>query len=444
MYSHESDVPRYERPDTPAAGDVSCGKTTDPNLIHKARQLVARVYAERGFIQPENISDDGVIGERHDPDQHNADYYVVIDHEDDVIATARTIRHEDARALDSFPLVRDHIEALDPAIVDDIENRYGWENVREISGLARDRAADPKKLAATQLYKAMFLDAWKENDGNEQVFVMACNPNLRTTLEQLFGDSIQQMGPPLDYPGQPAEPVMFTTRAGAIETINRSKDKKNPYRKLHQQVVEFFLHGPEANTLDPHIVDALRANGYDAIVSSIEKKEWGTLNNDRELKRMRRLGAYGILADKAQKYKPELIAGALLTGYTVARTAAVAVGVSPSTDVDWRIFLGIELATTAPYVWAAGDIIRNTDTPPEDRSRARSMGAYATYYGSLLAPYGYIVAAGGATTPAALATTAGMAALPLVAKYAKQPVTRIIQRVRRRGVLPDDGLGVDN
>lgn len=444
MHNYESGSPQYERPLVPASGEVACGKTTDPLLIHQARRLVARIYAERGFIQPEAITDDGTIDERYDPDQRNADYYVVVDHSDTVIATARTIRHDETRARDSFPLLRDHIDELDPDVIDRLENEHGWENVKELSGLARDRTADPKKLAATQLYKAMFLDAWKENDGHEQVFIMACNPGLRTTLGQLFGSSIEQLGPALDYPGQPAEPVMFATRSGAVETIERSRDKKNPYRKLHQQVVEFFLHGEGASTLDSHIIDALRANDYDTIVRSISTGDWEAIDDDRELRKMRKLGAYGILADKIQKYKPELIAGGLLTGYTVARTAAVAVGVSPSTDVDWRVFLGIELATTAPYVWAAGDIIRNTDTPPEDRSRSRTMGAYATYYGSLLAPYGYIVAAGGATTPAALATTAGMAALPLVAKYAKQPVTRMSNRLRRPNASPDDSLGTDS
>ena len=64
----------------------------------------------------------------------------------------------------------------------------------------------------------------------------------------------------------------------------------------------------------------------------------------------------------------------------------------PVTNADWRVFLDIELATTAPYVWGIGDLARNANN--DDYKTSRKISAYALAGSAFVAPYAYLAAEG--------------------------------------------------
>lgn len=101
-----------------------------------------------------------------------------------------------------------------------------------------------------------------------------------------------------------------------------------------------------------------------------------------------------------RRYRPEIIASIFLVVYTAVRTVVVAQGISPVSSVDWRVFLGIELVTTIPYVWAMGDLMRRAarqsgTSPAQMRRRIFAMTVAAS---SLLAPYVYLAVYGSLAT----------------------------------------------
>lgn len=91
--------------------------------------------------------------------------------------------------------------------------------------------------------------------------------------------------------------------------------------------------------------------------------------------------------------RPEMVASALLLGYTAVRTWLVKDHVSPDTDVDWRIFLGLEIATTWPYAKGMGTLIRSAQNP-DAFTRKQKVSAGVVAGTSFMAPYAYVIAEG--------------------------------------------------
>ena len=60
------------------SNDMECFSTDDPELILKARRLMADVYLKRDFVTPSDITDEGVLSEESDPYGSHSTYYVVV------------------------------------------------------------------------------------------------------------------------------------------------------------------------------------------------------------------------------------------------------------------------------------------------------------------------------------------------------------------------------
>lgn len=95
------------------------------------------------------------------------------------------------------------------------------------------------------------------------------------------------------------------------------------------------------------------------------------------------------------------------------------------------MFLGIELATTPTYVWAAGDLVRHAGD--KMRSWTRKLGAQAVAATSFAAPYGYL-AVGGAMDSYQGATVAG----GLLTIGAVPAIGRFVKKVRQKRKIEDN------
>lgn len=352
-----------------------CSATQDPEMIYSARKLVADRYLNLGFVTSEDIVD-GVMSAEADPYAAHSTYYVVTDPKNgEIVATSRRIHYDPSSGEKSFPLL-DHKDQIDESYLERID-ALGIENCVEISSLVRNPAYRPDNQVTLQLYREMFQDAWASGSEGEKVFLMACKPKLFTRFKQLFDGSMQRIGPDIDYPGEKVVPAMFELLDGSVDLIRKSKGVY-PHRPIHRAVIRFMFEGADGSNYDRSILAALEYSNFDDITQKIN-------------------GAPSIpeqsMSEKISHRKPEIIAAASLLGYTALRTYGVAEGVSPHTDVDWRIFLGIEALTTPSYVLGMGDMIRSA-IKPELYTRMQRLKAAGLGIGSLIAPYAYVVAEG--------------------------------------------------
>lgn len=400
-----------------------CFVTKDPVVIQEARRLVADRYLQLGFIQATDIDENGVMTAEADPYAKDATYYVLTDPEThNIVATSRTIHYSAEKGDKSFPLW-DHKDELDPESVKRIEE-IGLERLVEIASLVRNPAYKPDRQITMQLYRKMIQDFWAEGPDKVGAFFMACKPSLFRNFKIMFDGSVGQIGPQLDYPGEPVIPAMFEMQKGTLNLIHASNLPlyKNRHNWVHGKVVSFMMDGLKHDAISPDIVDALYANGFQDVFKDTAQA------NQQEKTGLRQA---------LEKRKPEIIGGTALLAYTAARTVAVAKAIDPGTHVSWEAFLAIEAGTTAPYVYGIGDLVRSI-SKPEDYSKSQRVRAALLAGGSFIAPYAYLAAEGQGMSDSAWA---GMAAFVL---YGVAEVRKKVKKAKQlRQQLPVSDGQVD-
>lgn len=415
--------------------DNRCIATDDPVLIQKARRLMAKEYLRHNFITANDIDENGVLTEASDPYGEHSTYFVVTaNNGQDVAATARTIHYNYAMGEKSFPLFK-YKSALETEAMDEL-GVIGYENLIEVSALVRDKALSKDNTAAMKLYKTMFQHTCYGDDSGKATWIMACSPVLYDNFKLLFGDSMNRIGPDLPYPGQPAIPAMFPIKDGAEHIIDISRDRHNKYAGVQRGLTNYFLIGADSSRLYDDTLQALDKFGYDKLRARLAIGSWGDIDkSERNALRTIKAGAViGKGREMIRQYRPELVATAGLLGYTAIRTGIVADGISSVSNVDWRIFLGIELATTPPYVWGIGDLAKNATN--EEYSTKRKIGAYALTSSAFTAPYAYLAAEGAAQSHQGLIVAGGLivlAAIPAAVKAIKRKFTKKSQTSNLNG-----------
>ncbi|MCA9338117.1 hypothetical protein KC949_01035 [Candidatus Saccharibacteria bacterium] len=397
--------------------------THDPELIKKAQQLTARTYLQRKFITPSEVGPDGTMTPESDPYADHATYYVMtVNGGQDVAGTMRIIHYNHDKGADSFPMMK-YFEQYTPEMQQKIMD-IGLENIFELSSLVRDRELDANGEASMGLYKQMYIDAI--NSGNNNLTgLLALNPYLYKQFEVLFRGTLKRLGPDLPYPGQDASPALLNFYDTSMTMISQSRDRKNPYRGVHEASVGYFLNGLSYNEINPDVVDKLIEHGYDEYAHNILHGDWG---DEAEVARqtmrdIKKGFVIGKVRECVRHYRPEILVSAGLLAYTAARTGVVAEAMAPVSDVDWRVFLAAELVTIPPYVWGVGDLARNAGDP--QYGRTRKLGAYAAAGASFVTPYAYLAVEGGMSSQQGIVAAGGlaaMAAVPAVAKKVRKAI----------------------
>jgi hypothetical protein len=206
------------------------------DLIEKAQQLHASVYLSRGFINPEDINEDGRI--HHGADVHQAhSYYFVVALEGkkgtQIIATIRQIEATTQKGMASFPIlekvvvhewVEKELKGVSPS------------TVVEISGLAKRRGAS--SAAVLLLYREMWYRSLR--DGHS-LWLMACDTRLYERLVVLFEGAIFQIGDLAKYQGGDVIPALcrpFEVVPALLRTVAKSRLQKKVF---HRKILEFLL-----------------------------------------------------------------------------------------------------------------------------------------------------------------------------------------------------------
>lgn len=393
-------------------GDL-CGVIEDPALILRARQMVADRYLKRKYITAEEIGDDGTI--RGDDSHSHAQYLADLltsDEDSPIIGTLRKINWDPEKGDESFPVWL-HKQKFDPEAVKAIE-ADGLENCVEVSALVKSPKLDKDHLSTLRLYRSLLhgsLEKYAET-GKEETYLMATSPVLFKMFKQSFNGYISRIGEDLDYPGQDVIPAVIRPRNGLLDAIKQmgEKDFDNPQLEF---TINFFIDGIDKSKVDPELADALTQaeERKSAQSEQVGVEEVPTVADSSK-------GEPGFTKELIAKRKPEIVAAAGLIGYTVLRTLGVAKGISPDTDVDWRVFLGIEVATTPTYVKGMGDLIRST-LKPEAYTRRQKIGATALAGSSFIAPYAYVLGEGADMPKTALAGVVAVLGASAASVYSK-------------------------
>jgi hypothetical protein len=442
-----SNTPEYKEAGSPAAvrstartgfksgkhmnDDMECFSTDDPELILKARQLMADVYLKRDFVTDSEINHLGVLSEESDPYASHSTYYVVVPkNQKTVLATVRIINFDPRKGESSFPVLRYKKDFDSRALA--VLASAGTDNLVEVSALARDKDLAASGTAALMLYKRIFIDACYEDQNGKKSLIMACNPMLYKAFGLLFGESFMRLGPDLPYPGQPASPAILRAEDAAVNIAKASRDKKNPYRGVQEGVVKYFGAGADASLMSDEILSALDTYGYGDLVGKMRTNDWDDVaqREKQALGILKRGAIKGKLKEVLVRYRPEILAAAGLMAYTAARTGVVAESITPVTHADWHAFLGIELATTAPYVWGIGDLARNANN--EHYKTSRKVSAYALAGSAFVAPYAYLAAEGTLHSEQGAVVAGGLLALSIGPTLVKG----IKSRFERRAPFP--------
>lgn len=371
--------------------------THDSDIVSRARQLTATFYLKRGFIQPTDVDAiSGVMTEGADPHNEKSEYYVVTGMNEmgmkDVSATVRKILYDPEKGSESFPVMQ-YFDQFKPEFQKEI-NEVGLDRCVEISALARDPNAS-NELDALNLYKTIWQDALlrQGTDQQEDLWLMAASPALFNTFTEYFNGAIKKIGPELPYPGQVAIPAVVSPVEGFIDLV-KNVDSDPIHAETRRFVVEFMLNGLDKDKLTDEIKQILEEKNF-IVKTNTDEESCETssqiIANFKDSEPKGRVTVKEALLSR----KPELAFATFLIGYTALRTLAVKNGFDqPGDNVDWRAFLGIEIATTPPYAWAAGETIRSLKNP-HDYSVKRRLASSGVFTGSLLAPYAYVAALGG-------------------------------------------------
>lgn len=220
------------------------GHTDEPALIAEARRLVARRYLAEGYIEPEDITTDGVMEPAVDPYHETSAYFVAVDDGHKVVATIRQIGYDPERGLDSFPFCA-HLALYDETWA--TLSSAPPEDWVELSGLAKEPWIDTS--VANRLYREMWARSFAQG---HEFWLIATHPRFARWLKGIFMSSVMTAGDPMDYLGSTTQPLLMQVVAsldGVYERFRSSTSER--VRDRCRATAEYFLEGIDIAFFSP-------------------------------------------------------------------------------------------------------------------------------------------------------------------------------------------------
>ena len=315
------------------------GVVDNPFTLRASRVLVAETYLRRGYVQGDDITEEGYIGEHLDPHVDDSTYFANLSG-GIVKATARLISKE---AISDFPAFKEF--GIDPTKlnIDQDASQY-----REVSALAKSKEHG-KRQDVLEVYASMMKHSINE-DG--RYWLMSVDEDLVKTLKQLFGKkSFTDIGEPEFVMGSTTVPMLLDTHK-ALKLMDK------PYIPRYiKSIFRENLQGLDETKLSDDVLKIMRKHG----VINTEKDTVPFLK------------------------RPKTWATGALASYAVARAGVIPLYSLDDHGVNMWTFLALDLATVPPYVEGLSRF--------QDRSSAaaRRVGGVALAATSFAAPYAYVV-----------------------------------------------------
>lgn len=214
--------------------NYECYQANDSEVLKEAKVLHANVYFSKGYVKPDEINEEGILHAEGDPYQKFAHYFVVrrVDTQK-VVALGRLIYAPPDTVLADFQMLT-HMALFEeekPRIL-----RHGVKHALEVSAVVK--APGESSLAVLLLYREM----WRFSLQNKcQVWLMACNSNLFTSLKTLFGSALHQVGPRQPFRNHQFVPAMVELEP-AYKILSRNSAPRRLFRNpVQHKLAAFFM-----------------------------------------------------------------------------------------------------------------------------------------------------------------------------------------------------------
>ncbi|TAK89251.1 hypothetical protein EPO04_04125 [Patescibacteria group bacterium] len=210
--------------------------TDHPGHLDAAQRLHAEVYLAKGYIYEQDVNGDGKINDIADPHKDGSTYFVTTrineGGKEEVVASARHIRSHKKGGSD-LPLLQQ--ASIEQKYRQEIQGYLPSQCV-EVSALVKRRGFG--MVASLLLYREM----WRHSrDRGDKLWLMACSPALLKRLQQLFGSTLIQIGPPTPYTGEEIIPVMLKVEEGEARLRREARRSWHPGRRfLYRELLAFF------------------------------------------------------------------------------------------------------------------------------------------------------------------------------------------------------------
>ncbi|MBP9826954.1 hypothetical protein KBC99_00570 [Candidatus Saccharibacteria bacterium] len=223
-------------------------KINSSHEIKKARFLQSSVYLDRGFILADQVGKNGLIKEEFDRHIGNSAYFVVQDHNNAIIATARLI--ENNKKTYTQPIL--HLANLYPSYSLQLK-KYNPSQVVEASALAKVKGRS--SVAVLYLFREMYQYSLHRR---HKVWLMACDVRLYERLKTLFGPAVRKIGRKTAYFGGDVIPAAIQLDSCIHEILSDI----NPVNLwLRKRICRFFISGLDEVALGIVNIDLLRRKG---------------------------------------------------------------------------------------------------------------------------------------------------------------------------------------
>ncbi len=207
-----------------------------PKAILAAQRLHTAKYLLVGYIQLEDISENGTLKEHLDPYKDRSTYFILIDKNDPEEKPIATIRIIEFDPESPFPLI-ENMETYETA--QDIILGMQTEKCFEISGFA--------KLPETQDFQTLvvYRDLWQHalKSQHDKWFV-ASDTNITKHLKAMFGAAVFRIGDTQHYLGSPTDPMILDAQNGLKLFLEECREIDEPQKlSLKKVIMDLMLEG---------------------------------------------------------------------------------------------------------------------------------------------------------------------------------------------------------
>lgn len=348
----DSEVGAPPSPIVLSSKDAEHGDTIKRN----AQLLHTRVYLEKGYITPEEVSEDGIF-----EDEYTSRSTYLFAENSLRDSTCRYIAATKKDGIMSLPTAK--YFSVDADVIRDTSGVKRLSSLKsreviEVSALASVQHGDSSQgrrgeLDATRLLYARILR--DSLDQGHKLWLLNTHEALVRNLELLLGkEQIHRLGEVMEYMGSPTVPVAINPQ----EVVRTSLADGSDFGDMKRQYLQETLSGVSDRYLSKDLIALLDAHNI-----SYERSPLGA----RILRHQKAIGYTAI------------------AGYTMARAVPVA-NIQEFDGNPW-IFFGIDFATSFPYAWGLVETVTG-------KTPLRRITGGATAAGSFAAPYVYFWAEG--------------------------------------------------
>ncbi|MEO6109740.1 MAG: hypothetical protein ABIP50_01885 [Candidatus Saccharimonadales bacterium] len=238
----------------------------------EAQQIHTDVYLDRGYIQPEELREDGIYIDEYTP--RSEPILVKLGAKE---TTVRIIHADKKNGMLSLPTPK-HF-AIDTAALKEVAHvsrlaDIGWRDVVELSGLASIRLADDatteEKFDATrQAYAAGLRHSL---DQGHALWVMNVDNKLMKFLELTLGkDSYTQIGEKQEYMGPATTPIALNPQ-DIVKSI--LLDQTSRFGEANREDISLAMQGVSEKHLSRTLIKLLKDNDIETTKNSVASKLW--------------------------------------------------------------------------------------------------------------------------------------------------------------------------